>query len=642
MTITGGIESLRGAWSSLWPSVRQPTRSDHGLIDSIRACVDDMRKISDDALKEQAKQLRDSVSAGAAPNSKDVLIRGSAVVCDALRRVMGIEYYDVQLLAGITLSRGNIAEMQTGEGKTFVSALPAFVHALTGNGVHVMTVNDYLAQRDFELIAPVFRQLGMTIGSLKSSDSPDVKRQAYNCDVTYGAGYEFGFDYLRDQAALIGQGKPRLGSRYRDQLRGFKNNSVQSIQRGFAFCVIDEMDSVLIDEATTPLLLSGGGPQRATAEAYLIARQTAEELVENEHFAVSGSPPRIILTQPGIERIAASGNVAAKHGLLRPWVVYVRNAVQAERLLKIDVDYVVSDGKIVLVDKHTGRLFADRSWRDGLHQAVEVKEGLTPSEEQRPVGHITRQRFFRLYDGKCGMTGTATGSENELQHFYHLPVVVIPTRKPNQRKQLPTRYFVDQDSKLDAITAETIHVHATGQPILVGTRTIETSELLAERLKEKGVPFQLLNGKQDEEEADIVSRAGAKGAITIATNMAGRGTDIGLGPGVPELGGLHVIATEHHESARVDRQLIGRSARQGDPGSYQFFVSADDQLISLHAPSLARRIKQSAGSGVEAEADFSHEIAKVQRQVDRLGLAQRQQMFAHDHWLEQVMSTLAK
>jgi preprotein translocase subunit SecA len=307
------------------------------------------------------------------------------------------------------------------------------------------------------------------------------------------------------------------------------------------------------------------------------------------------------------------------------------------------VDYVVDEKEktILLVDKNTGRIFTDRCWREGLHQAVQVKEELPITPEQQPVGHITRQRFFHLYPGKCGMTGTATGNERELQYFYRLPVTVVPTRKPNQRHECKTRYFADQSAKMAAIVDEIDRIHTTGQPLLVGTRTIEVSQALAERLRERQIPFQLLNGRQDEAEAAIVSRAGHVGTVTIATNMAGRGTDIKLGPNVDQLGGLHVIGSERHESARVDRQLVGRAARQGDPGSCQFFVAADDQLVALHAPAVAHRMRRAAGSG-EASTDFSSEIARLQRKVEQLHFQQRRQMFAHDRWLDQVLSTLAE
>ncbi len=644
MNTLASLGSLSDAVGTLLPTSNAPRRKDHDWVKAAREQADSHQQSSNECLVQLTRGLQQRVQSGADPASKQVLIEGFALVTESARRVLGISYYDVQLLAGLALSRGRIAEMQTGEGKTFVAALPAFIHALHGEGVHVLTVNDYLAQRDFEQMGPVFELLGMSAGFLKPSASPDDKRAAYACDITYGPGYEFGFDYLRDQAAMLNQRRPRLGERFSKRLRGEQESAVASIQRPFHFCVIDEIDSVLIDEATTPLLLSEGAPDRLPDNtAFLIAKETAESLTADRDYLMDAKGQRVSLTSEGIQTIAEAGELAAGHVLLRPWSLYVRQALHAERLLKRDVDYVVDEKEqtVLLVDKNTGRIFPDRCWRDGLHQAVQAKEGLPITPEQQPVGHITRQRFFQLYPGRCGMTGTAAGNESELQYFYRLPITVIPTRKRNRRLSLTTRYFADTTTKSAAIIDEVQRVHATGQPILVGTRTIEISEAFAEQLGEKQIPFCLLNGKQDDEEASIIARAGEVGAVTIATNMAGRGTDIKLGPGAERLGGLHVIGTERHESPRVDRQLVGRAARQGDPGSYQFFVAADDQLVAMYAPALVNRLKRSDVDG-EVTTDISGEIAKLQRKVEQLHFEQRKQMFAHDRWLDQVLSTLAE
>ncbi len=629
---------------ALLPTGSSPPPRDRSAVQMIREQADSLRRAPDSELVDRTSQLRRAVEDGIDPVSKDILLPGLALCHEAARRALGIDLYDVQLLGGLTLARGKIAEMQTGEGKTFVAALPAFIHGLTGKGAHVLTVNDYLARRDFELMGPVFQLLGMSAGFLQPASSPTEKRQAYLCDVTYGPGYEFGFDYLRDQAQLLARHKPRLGQRYRERLSGRSASATELMQRGFAFCVVDEVDSVLIDEATTPLVLSGGvgGSEPVNDRPYSIARETAARLTADHDYFIDKVAHRVCLTKQGLVKIADVGRQAAQHGLLRPWTVYVRQALQAQLLMNRDVHYIVDAEKIMLVDQNTGRVAPDRNWRDGLHQAIEVKEGLAPTPEQQPLGHITRQRFFALYRGMCGMTGTATGNESELKYFYGLPVVVIPPRKPSARRTRPTRYFADQKCKFAAITEELGRIHATKQPVLVGTRTIEMSELLAGRLQAAGIPFRLLNGKQDEEEAQIVAQSGQLGAITIATNMAGRGTDIKLGPGAREAGGLHVLGTEQHESARIDRQLIGRAARQGEPGSCQFFVAADDQLIRLHGPRLAERIARSAGEGGESRTDFSAEVTKLQHRVERLNFIQRQQMFAHDRWLEGVLATLAE
>ena len=637
------LNSWAGSIGRLWSKGLRPVRSDRQSVDEIRARAELLRELTDLEIADRTQQLRNTIGGSTTVLPRDHLLNGFALCTEAARRALGISFYDVQLLAGLALTQGKIAEMQTGEGKTFVAALPAFIHSLSGKGVHVLTVNDYLAQRDFELMSPVFERLGLKAGFLQQSSSEDDKRQAYACDITYGPGYEFGFDYLRDQAAILARGKPKLGQQYRDRLLGEMSNSPSPVQRGFSFCVIDEVDSVLIDEGTTPLLLSGSSPQSETASAgYSIAHAAARELTTPGDFTVDQTGKQVVLTKRGIASIAASGRQAASQILLRPWTVYVRQALHASLLMQRDVDYIVDGSKVLLVDQNTGRICPERSWRDGLHQAVEVKEELSITAEQQPIGHITRQRFFGLYDGMCGMTGTAKGNEHELRHFYGLRVSVIPTRKPIVRRKLPTRYFADQELKFAAITEEIRRIHASQQPILVGTHTIEVSEILAARLEAACLPFRLLNGKQDEEEAQVVAEAGELGAITIATNMAGRGTDIKLGPGVLELGGLHVIATAHHDSARIDRQLVGRAARQGEPGSYQFFVAADDSLICRHAPSLGKRIKQTANDQGESQVNFSTAIAKLQQNVERLGFVQRQQMFAHDRWLDQVLATLAQ
>jgi preprotein translocase subunit SecA len=627
----------------LWPRAADPTRRDAGLVAKIQQLAASYKDDAGSVITQRASELRKSVQQGADTTSPEVLLPGFALVTEAVRRVLGIWYYDVQLLAGLALSRRAIAEMKTGEGKTLVAALPAFTGALAGKGVHVMTVNAYLAERDFELLRPVYKLLDMSVGMLDPESSHDEQRAAYHCDITYGPGYEFGFDYLRDQAAQWARKKPRLGETYRRAAQGQMPPAIVPVQRGFALAIVDEVDSVLIDEATTPLLLAEAPAETApNAQAFVIARRAAERLIPDHDFVIKPTDHSLHLTQLGLQEITADGQQAAPHGLQRPWHIYVEQALRARLLLERDVDYIVSDGKVLLVDQYTGRVFADRSLRDGLHQAVQAKEGVTITAEAQSVAHISRQRFFRLYDAICGMTGTATDAARELWEVYRLPVVTIPLRRPCCRRTLAVRYFADAASKYRAIVDEILRIHTTGQPILVGTRSIEGSEALAEQLAAHNIPFQLLNGKQDAEEASIVAQAGCVGTITIATNMAGRGTDIKLGPGAAERGGLHVIAAERHESARVDRQLIGRAARQGDPGSCQFFVAADDHLLARYAPSLAARICQLAGDDGEAHHDFSREVARAQRKAERAQLLRRRQLFAHDDWLEDVLSRLAK
>ena len=578
---------------------------------------------------------------GEVVTGRDILEPAFAVVFTAAQRVLAIDLYDVQLLSGLALARGTIAEMQTGEGKTFAALLPAYLHALAGDGVHVMTVNAYLAKRDFEQIAPVYRLLGLSVGLIEADIPPDAKRNAYASDITYGPGYEFGFDYLRDQVALISRCKPRLGDSFRARQRGQSLDRSESMQRGQAVAIVDETDSVMLDEATTPLVLAAGGDvPAANAEVYVAALRKSEQFEINRHFVIDEAASTLRLTSCAIEQLSDRQNETPRRGLDRSWTMYVEQALRAERLFRRDVDYVVDDDTLRLVDQYTGRIFTDRSWADGLHQAVQAKEGITITTENKSIARITRQRYLRLYKHLCGMTGTAQGGERELRSVYGLRVAIIPPHKPCQRRMLPMRVYADLAIKEKAIVEELVKIHRTGQPVLVGTAAIDTSQRLARHLDERGVSYQLLNGKQDAEEADIVAEAGQLGTVTIATNMAGRGTDIKLGQGVRELGGLHVVATEPQESTRVDRQLFGRAARQGDPGSCQRFASSDDELFARYAPSLSARIQRLADTHGQCQMELEHDVAALQHRVEGTRAYQRRQLFAHDDWLESVLRDL--
>ncbi len=638
-----GSSLLTNVLQRFWPQAIAPAKADDATIDRIREESESLNAQSEKRLAEQLAELRKAVAGNAKLLSDDVLVPAFALVIEAARRVLSIRLYDVQLLAGLALARGHIAEMQTGEGKTFVAMLPAVLHALGGRGVHVMTVNDYLARRDYELLAPVFRMLGVSVGLLERECDPRHKQAAYRCDVTYGPGYEFGFDYLRDQVSLLARRKPALGESFRRLRRGEKETPPLLSQRGHAFAVIDEADSVLLDEATTPLILGEGGQaESADAPVYVAAAQLAQQLCAGDHFVVEPATGAPRLTPHGLAHINADRLAVPRKGLRRAWAMYVEQALQAAHQLRRDVHYVVRDAKIMFVDQNTGRVFADRTWRDGLHQAIQAKEGVAITDETKTIARITRQRYFRLYDKLCGMTGTARGSERELRAVYGLQVVAIPPNKPCQRRVLPARFFADLGSKEQAIAEEVLRIHRTGQPILVGTATIDASERLAQLLNQQRASFRLLNGKQDAQEAQIVAGAGQAGSITIATNMAGRGTDIKLGSGAGELDGLHVIAAEPQESQRVDRQLMGRAARQGDPGSVQLFVSAEDRLIARHDPPLAGRMKRLADLSGEVHSDHTSEIARLQRRVEQQQAQLRRQMFAHDDWLESVLSELTR
>ncbi|MCL4117428.1 UNVERIFIED_CONTAM: hypothetical protein GTU68_013119 [Idotea baltica] len=513
--------------------------------------------------------------------------------------------------------------MQTGEGKT-VSAVPAAVFGgILGRGAHVATPNSYLASRDFEQLQGVYESLGLTVGLLESGgDANEQKAAAYACDITYGPGYEFGFDYLRDQLLL----------KQRDDM-----------VRGLGFSIVDEADNVLLDDATSPQVLSefqsGDAPDK---EAVLLAGRLAKVLEEKTHFR-EPAPQQIELTPAGVEAIHQTEISIPVNQLIRPWAKYVEAALKADRLFIRDVNYIVEENEIRIVDESTGRIFEDRTWQAGIHQAIEAKEQVPVTPESLPLAQITRQRFYRLYEHLSGMTGTAQNCHGELKAVYGLGVKEIPLRVPSQRQTYPFRAFASQAQKWDAIIESVKEIHGQQRPVLIGTRTISESVVLAGQLEEAGLGFVLLNGRQDCEEAEVVANAGAAGEITIATNLAGRGTDIKLGPGVSELGGLHVVVSECQASYRVDRQLVGRCGRQGDPGSSQTFVSADDWLLETHAPWLADSLRQVAnvGEGGEAGIDVESKIRRIQKQLEkqhyaaRLSLLrqnQRQNDILASHW----------
>jgi preprotein translocase subunit SecA len=574
-------------------------------------------------------------------DSDQVVQQGFALVNESVRRHLGVECYDVQFLAAHALVRGAIAEMATGEGKTLVQALAAFVLALPGKGVHVMTSNAYLAERDFLQLAPVLEQLGLTVGLLRAQAPVPEKVQAYQGDITYGAGYEFGFDYLRDQAALRPLSQPRVGDALRQRLRAESAPETITLQRGQAVAIVDEADSVMIDEATTPLLLSSAPRGSVEAEpTYVHAAGVATTLLVERDFAVDHRQRSVRLTRRGLEEILSKETVPNDLKLDRPWPTYVEQALFARHFLCRDVDYVVDRDQIVLVDQATGRIFADRSLREGLHQAVEAKERVPITEARRTQARTSRQQLFRRYDMLCGMTGTAQDAKREFREIYGRKVVLIPTRKPCQRVSLPTRFFDSRQAKHAAVVTEVRERRATRQPVLVGTRTIEESIRLAKLFAESGLPLNLLNERQDMDEARIIAQAGEPSAITIATNIAGRGTDIRLGAGVERLGGLHVISTEPHACSRVDRQLIGRAARQGDPGSCQMFVSAEDDLIRVFGSRLARTMRRLADAQGEIHENLSRDVARLQRRVERMNFERRRQLLRRDAWLEDVLARL--
>jgi preprotein translocase subunit SecA len=565
--------------------------------------------------------------------AETVLVSAFAATAEAVRRLLGFELYDVQFRAGLAMARGDVAEMQTGEGKTLAAALAAFLGTISHGAAHVVTPNSYLARRDFELLTPVYGALGAAVGLLPEGPSKEAKRQAYACDITYGTGYEFGFDYLREQLALIARRQRPLGERYRDLLRGAAEAPAPKLRRALA--IVDEIDSVLIDEACTPLILSDAPDEFAALPAtYERALHVAATLAHERDFVVEAERGNSIsLTEHGRRRTyqAIAGEPAACHG--GPWAELIQQALFALHSLRRDIDYVIAGRKVVIVDSATGRLCPDRAWRNGLMQLVEAKEGLPLTPARSTSARITRQRYFGLYKRLCGMTGTAADSGDEFRKTYGLRVATIAPRLPSRRQMLRDRVFVDAESRWRAVEGEIIRVHRTGRPILIGCRTIENSQNLARRLDRAGIGYQLLNGVQTAAEADVVASAGDRGAVTIATNMAGRGTDIKLEADMAELGGLQLVGVERNDSQRVDRQLIGRVGRQGDPGSCQFFLSADDPLLTRFAPELCHKIKAMPNVEGEVAGDLSRQTRAAQQRCEAAGYRIRRELAAADSWL---------
>ncbi len=524
-------------------------------VDIINKMEPDFEKLTDEQLKNKTVEFRERLDKGESIDS--LLPEAFATTREASKRTLGKRHYDVQLIGGIALHNGRIAEMKTGEGKTLVGTLPVYLNALLGKGVHVVTVNDYLAQRDSEEMAQVYNFLGLTVGLNLSGMEHAEKQAAYACDITYGTNNEYGFDYLRDNMVL-----------YKEQM----------VQRPLYFCIIDEVDSILIDEARTPLIISGQA-QKST-ELYFLADRFVKRLQAEEDYTVDIKVKAVSLSDKGAakaERDFGIDNLYdQKHVMLNHHIV---QALKANVIMRRDVDYVVVEDEVVIVDEFTGRLMAGRRYSDGLHQAIEAKEGITVQNESMTLATITFQNYFRMYRKLAGMTGTAKTEEEEFKKIYGLEVLQVPTNRPNQRIDAPDVVYKSVASKFRAVVKEIEERHAKNQPILVGTVSIENSELLSEMLKKKGIRHQVLNAKYHAEEAEIISSAGQPGAVTIATNMAGRGTDIVLGEGVADLGGLHIIGTERHESRRIDNQLRGRAGRQGDPGSTQFYLSLGDELM---------------------------------------------------------------
>ena len=525
------------------------------IADQIDALDKDMQELSDKELREYTDRFKERLEEG--ETFEDILVEAFAVCREACYRAINMKPFYVQLLGGLAIHYGNIAEMKTGEGKTLTCVLPAYLNALDGNGVHIVTVNEFLSARDAEWMGKVFEFLGLTVGLNLREKSPQEKREAYNCDVMYTTNNELGFDYLRDNMVVK------------------KENRVQ---RPLNFCIVDEVDSILIDEARTPLIISGGVAQ--SANLYIQADRFVKSLEENVDYIMDEKTRSINLTDEGTHKAEGAFNVKNLYDMDNTSLVHnIQNSLRANYFMHRDVDYVVSDDKVVIVDQFTGRLMKGRAFSEGLHQAIEAKEGVTIQQETKTLATITFQNLFRMYKKLSGMTGTAKTEEEEFRNIYNMFVITIPTNMPVIREDAVDLLYPGKEGKYSAIVKEIERRHKEGQPVLVGTIAIETSELISNMLTKKRIPHEVLNAKNNAREAEIIAKAGAKGAVTIATNMAGRGTDIKLGEGVKELGGLCVIGTERHESRRIDNQLRGRSGRQGDPGFTQFYLSFEDDLM---------------------------------------------------------------
>ena len=540
------------------------------IVDKIDSLDSKMQGLTSEELRAKTDEFKDRLSKG--ESLDEILPEAFAVVREVGYRTIGLKQYREQLIGGVVLHQGRISEMKTGEGKTLVATAPAYLNALTGKGVHIVTVNDYLAKRDRDTMAPVYEALGLKVGVILHDLDQSQRQEAYNCDITYGTNSEFGFDYLRDNMVI-----------YKEE----------RVQRGLNFVIVDEVDSILIDEARTPLIISGEGEK--STEFYNIADSFAKTL-QKEDYEVDEKANSVILTDTGVKKAenffhldnyADPENMEIQH--------YVVQSLKANYIMKRDKDYMVKNGEVLIVDEFTGRMMEGRRYSDGLHQAIEAKENVKVERESKTLATITYQNYFRMFNKLSGMTGTALTEESEFREIYGLDVIEIPTHEPIARTDYPDVVYKSAKGKFKAIADEIYETYKKGQPVLVGTVSIEKSELLSDMLKKRGVPHQVLNAKFHEMEAEIISHAGEKGTITIATNMAGRGTDIKLGKGVVALGGLKIIGTERHESRRIDNQLRGRSGRQGDPGTSRFYVSLEDDLMRIFGSDRLQGIVEKLG-----------------------------------------------
>lgn len=584
------------------------------IADKIEALDSKMTEMKDDDLKKQTEIFKDRLSKG--ETLDDILVEAFATVREVAYRVLGEKPFYSQLLGAIAIHEGNIAELKTGEGKTLTTTLPAYLNALEGKGVHVITVNEYLTERNADWMRGIYEFLGLTVGINKHDLSPKEKKEAFECDITYTTNNEIGFDYLRDNMVVKAENR---------------------VCRGLNYAIIDEVDSILIDEARTPLIISGGVMQ--SANLYIQADSFVKHLKENSGYVYDEKTKAVVLDENGIAEAEKHFNISNLYDIQNTNLVhYINQALRANYSMKKDIDYVVADGKVVIVDPFTGRLMQGRTYSDGLHQAIEAKEGVSIQQETKTLATITFQNLFRMYNKLSGMTGTAKTEEEEFRDIYNMYVICIPTNKPVIREDCKDLIFATKDGKYKAIVKEIKERYDKGQPVLVGTIAVETSELISKMLNKMHIPHEVLNAKNHAREADIIAKAGEKKAVTIATNMAGRGTDIKLGEGVKELGGLCVIGTERHESRRIDNQLRGRSGRQGDPGLTQFCVSFEDELMVRFGTDRVKPMLQRLGFDGEASIHnkmLSSSIESAQKRVEGNNFDVRKQLLQYDDVINQ-------
>ena len=592
------------------------------IVDKINALEPDMERMSDANLQAKTSEFKLRLKKG--ETLDDILPEAFAVVREASKRVTGMRHFDVQLIGGVVLHRGKISEMRTGEGKTLVATLPVYLNALTGKGVHVVTVNDYLARRDSIDMGRIYNFLGLSVGLIVHEIDFPERKAAYQADITYGTNNEFGFDYLRDNMVV---------------------DKDQMVQRELNYCIVDEVDSILIDEARTPLIISGPGEK--SADLYKVIARIVANMKEGEDYTVDEKQKQVAPTEAGIAKaekaLGVSNLYDTEHGV--DFSHHIMCAIKAKTLMIRDRDYVVKDGEVIIVDEFTGRLMYGRRYSEGLHQAIEAKEGVVVQRESQTLATITFQNYFRMYKKLAGMTGTAKTEEQEFQKIYGLDVIVIPTNKPMIRTDYPDVIYKTKAAKYRAVVKEIVELHKSGQPVLVGTTSITQSEDLSALLKKQGIPHNVLNAKYHEKEAMIVADAGQMGQVTIATNMAGRGTDIVLGEGVAELGGLHILGTERHESRRIDNQLRGRCARQGDPGSSRFYLSLEDDLMRLFGSDKIKGMMDKLGMEEDEPIEnkiVTSSIENAQKKVEERNFNIRKMVLEYDDVMNQQREVIYK